>query len=252
MLSTLTEPEVLALQAQLSSVGAADPNADPLAGLSAMLTGGLTLGPVVDGELIPLSTPEALAAGIGADKELILGTTDNEFNMVLAGAGDALAAVPPAAVLGAVGAEPGVVEAYVAAHPGLDTGALVGQYVTDKMFRAPALDLAEIRSAVQAPTWLYRFAWASPSVGGACHCLDVPFMFDCLDGERIAPLAGLEPPQPLADDVHSSAVSFIATGDPGWPEWNEAARAVRVYDLPTTVVADGYADARALLPERIA
>ncbi|WP_026553951.1 carboxylesterase/lipase family protein [Arthrobacter sp. 35W] len=251
-LSALSEAEILALQGQLSSVGGSDPTADPLAGLSTMLNEGLTLGPVVDGALIPLSTAEALAAGIGADKELILGTTDNEFNMVLAGAGDALAAVPPAAVLGGLGATPGVIEAYVAAHPGLDTAALVGQFVTDHMFRAPALDLAEIRAAAQAPTWLYRFAWASPAVGGAGHCLDVPFMFDCLGSERIAALAGPQPPQALADEVHASAASFIATGNPGWPQWDDAGQAVRVYDLPTTVVADGYADARALIPERAA
>ncbi|MGA7206026.1 MAG: carboxylesterase family protein [Specibacter sp.] len=249
-LSSLTEAEILALQAQVSSVGN-DGGGDPVAGLAAMLGEGLTLGPVIDGDLIPLPTSEALAAGIGSDKELILGTTDNEFNMVLAGAGEALAAVPAAAVLGAVGATPAVVEAYIQAHPGLDTATLVGQYVTDHMFRAPTLNLAEVRSSVPAPTWLYRFAWKSPSVGNACHCLDVPFMFDVLGGERIAPLAGVNPPQAIADELHASSVAFIAMGEPGWPAYDDADRAVRVYDLPTRVVADGYADTRALLPERV-
>lgn len=249
-LSTLAEAEVLALQGQVSSVGGNDGEADPIAGLASMLGDGLTLGPVIDGDLIPLPTAEALAAGIGGDKELILGTTDHEFGMVLAGAGEALSGVPAAGVLAAVGADPEVIGAYVADHPGLGTADLVGQYVTDHMFRAPALNLAELREGVQAPTWLYRFAWNSPTMGGACHCLDVPFMFDCLDSGHIAPLAGTEPPQALADEIHASAVSFIATGDPGWPAWDDSERAVRVYDVPTTVVADGYADARSLLPER--
>ncbi|GAA1496397.1 carboxylesterase/lipase family protein [Paeniglutamicibacter kerguelensis] len=251
-LSALTEAEILALQGQVSTIGGGDGEADPIAGLAAMLGDGLTLGPVVDGDLIPMPTTEALAAGIGADKKLILGTTDNEFGMVLAGAGEALSGVPAAGVLGAVGAEPEVIDAYVADHPDLGTADLVGQYVTDHMFRAPALNLAELREGSQAPTWLYRFAWNSPTMGNACHCLDVPFMFDCLGAEHIAPLAGTDPPQALADEVHGSAVSFIATGDPGWPAWEDAARAVRVYGVPTTLVADGYADARALLPERAA
>ena len=218
-----------------------------------MLDGGLTLGPVVDGDLIPLPTPEALAAGIGADKELILGTTDHEFNMVLAGAGEALAGVPAAGVLGAVGADPEVIEAYVADHPGLGTARP----------RGPVRHRPDVPGAGagprRAPCGLSRRPPGCTALPGARRPLAVPATAwtcrSCLtvsaaSGSRRWPV--LEPPQALADDVHSSAVSFIATGDPGWPEWNEAARAVRVYDLPTTVVADGYADARALLPERIA
>ncbi len=105
-LSTLTEAEILALQGQVSSVGGNDGEADPIAGLAAMLDGGLTLGPVVDGDLIPLPTNEALASGIGGDKELILGTTDHEFGMVLAGAGEALSGVPAAGVLARRGCRP--------------------------------------------------------------------------------------------------------------------------------------------------
>lgn len=249
-LSTLTEAQVLELQGKVSSIGA-DDGGDPLAGLSAMLNQGLTLGPTIDGDLIPMSTVDAFAAGIGSEKELIMGSTANEFNMAMAGAGDALAAVPPAAVLGAVGASAAVIEAYVGEHQGLSTAELVGQYVTDVMFRAPTLNLADVRGAAGAPTWLYSFNWKSPTIGGACHCLDVPFMFDCLGADRIFPIAGGEPPQVLADEVHGSAVAFIATGNPGWPEWDDAGRAVRVYDVPSAVVADGYADARVLLPESV-
>lgn len=253
-LSTLSEAEVLALQGQVSSLSAGDggADADPLAGLKMFLGGGtLTLGPVVDGELIPLGTVDALAAGIGADKELIIGTTDNEFNMVMAGARDALAEVPPAAVLGSVGVAPALIEAYVASHPGLGTAELVGQYVTDFMFRAPSLNLAEVRAAAGAPTWLYRFSWKSPTMGDACHCIDVPFMWDVLGEEHVPAIAGTEPPQDLAAELHASSVAFIATGQPGWPAYDDVDRAVRVYDVPTSVVRDGYGDTRALLPERV-
>jgi len=257
-LSTLTEAEVLALQGRVSSLSAGDDPAnptnteDPMAGLKVLLGGdALTLGPVVDGDLIPMATVDAYAAGIGADKELILGATDNEFNMILAGAADAMAAVPPAAVLGGLGVNPATIEAYVAEHEGLGTAALVGQFVTDHMFRAPTLNLAEIRTATGAPTWLYRFSWPSPTMGGAVHCIDVPFMWDVLGDAHVAAIAGTEPPRAIAEDLHASSVAFIATGQPGWPAYDEADRAVRVYDVPTTVVRDGYGDTRALLPERV-
>ena len=251
-LSTLAEAEVLALQGQISSV-AAGGDADPMAGLKAFLGGeALTLGPVVDGELIPFATVDAFAAGIGADKELILGTTDNEFNMILAGAADSMAAVPPAAVLGGLGVNPATIEAYVGSHQDLGTAALVGQFVTDHMFRAPALKLAEVRAGTGAPTWLYRFSWNSPTIGGACHCIDVPFMWDVLGEGHVPAIAGTEPPQGLADELHGSSVAFIAAGQPGWPAYDDANRAVRVYDVPSMVVFDGYSDTRALLAERVA
>jgi len=254
-LSTLPEERVLELQGEVSSIGGdvtADGTApaDPLAGIAGFLNAGLVLGPVVDGDLIPLATADALASGIGADKHLILGTTDDEFAMMLAGATDAMAAIPPAAVLAGIGVEPATIEAYVADHADLGTAALVGQYITDKMFRAPNLDLAEIRASIGAPTWMYRFSWKSPHLG-ACHCIDVPFMWDVLGDEHVPAIAGTEPPQALADDIHSSTVAFIATGQPGWPAYDDADRAVRVYDVPTTVLADGYADTRSLVPVRV-
>jgi para-nitrobenzyl esterase len=43
--------------------------------------------------------------------------------------------------------------------------------------------------------------------------------------------------------VHAAAVAFIVAGDPGW----HPAPATKVFDVPSTVVTDGYAGARALL-----
>ncbi len=52
---------------------------------------------------------------------------------------------------------------------------------------------------------------------------------------------GEAPPQSLADDMHGAAVKFIKGEDPGWPAYGEA-RDVRVFDTPSTVIPDGYAD----------
>ena len=75
------------------------PGGDPmdvLAG-SAMTA---AVGPVVDGELLPHGTVDALAAGIGADKPLVLGTVDDEFSMILDGAKGKLRWVPPGSCSG--------------------------------------------------------------------------------------------------------------------------------------------------------
>ncbi len=73
--------------------------------------------------------------------------------------------------------------------------------------------VAEARA--DAPTWVYRFAWPSPTRTWALHCLDVPFWFDCLDAEGVIEIAGDAPPRRLADAVHGSAVGLIRDGAPG-------------------------------------
>lgn len=263
--ASLSEERVLELQRLVSSVGdapsgadgavGAQEPADPIAGLSALLGDGLVLGPVVDGELIPLPTLDAVRVGLGREHPLVLGTTDQEFNMVLAGAREQLADVPAAALLEQLGVEAGVAADYAAAHPSLDTAGIVGQYLTDHMFRSAALGIAEARVAADpsgsttgssAGVWLYRFSWASPVLGDAAHCLDVPFFFDCLDAPRVDAIAGTTPPQELADDVHGGALAFLRTGAADWPAYTTATSSVRQYDVPTGVLADGYADVRTM------
>ena len=108
------------------------------------------------------------------------------------------------------------------------TAFVLGRYVTDRVFRTTVPQVAGLRA--DAPTWVYRFAWLSPEFEASVHCLDVPFFFDCLDSDRVEPLAGPNPPQALADAVHAAAVAFIVRGDPGWARWTDAARVARVWD----------------------
>ena len=87
-------------------------------------------------------------------------------------------------------------------------------------------------------------------IGWACHCLDVPFWFDCLGAEGVAEIAGGEPPRRLASALHGSAVSFVRDGEPGWPAWSAASGTTRVFGGDPSrpdVSADGYASVRALV-----
>ncbi|MGH1525744.1 carboxylesterase/lipase family protein [Leifsonia sp. L25] len=250
-LSTLTEERILALQGEDDAVASPDAPADPLAPLRALASGSaLRWAPVVDGDLVSAPIGAAVADGVGADKALVLGATDNEFNLAAADMRETLADADPAALLTAIGVSEEAAGAYAAAHPDLDTAGTLGQFVTDTMFRAPARAIAESRAAGGAPAWAYRFAWTSPTFGTAVHRLDVPFFFDCLHSERVGYIAGEQPPASLADDVHGAAVRFIATGDPGWPAYTAPERDVQVFDVPTTVVRDGLADVGALQSAR--
>ena len=218
---------------------------DALAEARDLATEGLTLGPVVDGVLLPLPTLEAYRSGIGAQVPLVLGATDDEFAFVVEGAREPIDALPAAETLAALGLSEPARGRYLADHAGFTTSQLVGRYVTDRLFRTATLSVLAARGV--APSWLYRFAWPSPVFGVSVHCLDVPFWFDGLDGDRVAELAGPLPPQGLADELHGAAVEFITSGDPGWPRWTLPERHTWVFDTPSVLEHDGYADVRSLM-----
>jgi para-nitrobenzyl esterase len=207
------------------------PSLDRLAPMREMLAeGGRAWAPVVDGELLPQPVLAALASGIGADKPLVVGATDDEFTMLTDRAKGVLRLVPPAVALRALGLRhPG---AYLRANGPQrrkGTAAVLGRYVTDRVFRATVAAAA----AAHAPSWVYRFAWVSPTFGWSCHCLDVPFLFDVLDGPRVDRLAGDAPPQALADALHASIVAFVRDGAPPWPRFDPSRATVRAFGAPT-------------------
>lgn len=216
--------------------------------LDTVVAEGLPLGPAVDGDLLPRPTRESLRAGVGADKPLVLGTTDDEFTMALTDAARTLRWVPRSLLLSRLGVPRAARRSYVAANADVvarGKARLAGRVLTDRMFRTAAVRVAADRGT--APTWLYRFAWPSGTFGFAEHCLDVPFFFDCLDGPAMEALAGPRPPQELADAVHSAAVAFVVGGDPGWPRHDDGTRTARVFDLPVRDVDDAYGSVRALV-----
>ncbi len=157
---------------------------------------------------------------MGADKPLVLGTTDDEFTMVTGRAEGTLRFVPPMLALGGVGLSRATRHAYLAANrPQVrkGTAALIGRFVTDHVFRTDVVRIADARG--DAATWAYRFSWPSPTRTWALHCLDVPFWFDCLDAPGVATLAGDAPPRGLAAAVHGAAAAFVRDGEPGWAQW---------------------------------
>jgi len=79
---------------------------------------------------------------------------------------------------------------------------------------------------------------------GSVHCLDVPFGFDVLDAEGVAPVAGDAPPQALADDVHRAWLGFVRDGDGGWDAYDLDARSTMVFDAPSHVERDWHRSAR--------
>lgn len=245
-LATVPEEKILEAQKAATEVSGAG-------AITKLLDEGLTLGPAIDGDLITRPTLESIAAGVGADKPLVLGATEDEFSMVVAGSAKTLRWIPLSFLLGRSGLKGPKRTAYVAANRDVVArghAAVLGRYITDRMFRTFVVRAATARGA--APTWVYRYAFRSTQPGAvndaAVHCIDVPFWFDCLDSVRVEPLTGPNPPQALADQTHGAAAALITRGDPGWPAWSAAPGTTRVFGGATPGIdPDGYAAVAPLL-----
>lgn len=118
------------------------------------------------------------------------------------------------------------VAAYRRDWRGSNRGEVLGQLLTDRLLRGPAILAARARSA---PTYVYEFGWRTPKHGlGAAHALELGFVFDALDSAD-AKLMADSGPQSLADRMHADWVRFIATGTTDWPAFGDGAQ-VRRYD----------------------
>ncbi|PAZ11317.1 para-nitrobenzyl esterase [Streptomyces sp. SA15] len=142
----------------------------------------LVLGPFVGDDVLPVPVAEGLAVH-GHDVPLLLGATGDEFD----------------------------------SGSGLLHGArAAGTRLTDTLFRAACPRAAAARRGARAGTWLYSFEWPSPALGGAAHCVDLPYFFDVLDARGVAAALGPNPPQELATSMHADLVAFLHGEEPAW------------------------------------
>ncbi len=206
--------------------------------------------PVIDGEILPELPIKRLAAGAGSGVEVMVGTNTNEYHFYLVPPGviDLLSEESLADLCVAYGiplAE--TLATYRELYPGASPGELFANLVTDWFFRLPAIRLAEARVAHAEPAYMYEFAWRSPQFNGrlgACHALELPFVFDNLHQDENKGLAGPAAPQSVADAMHAAWVSFATHGDPGWPRYDLTQRATMRFDIVSEVVDDPHSVAR--------
>ncbi len=202
--------------------------------------------PCVDGELLTQRPVDALAAGVGAAVDLVVGTTEDEMRLFL---------MEPSLVevqmrkrvdryLGRDGAD--VVDAYrgIVGDDPIDVWAAI---FTDREMLLPALAVAD---AHRGTTWRYLFTWpVAPRADGlelrSCHAADLPFTFDALDrlGWSAWTAASDRPAaaSALVETMTDAWCRFAAAGDPGWPE--HASGRVQVLG-PECIVADDPSAAR--------
>lgn len=218
---------------------------------------GVPFLPVVDGDLLPSRPIDALAAGASANLDVLVGTNADEFRLYLVPQGTINAVTEEVlnkAVAGYGLPVAQTLATYRATRQNASPGELLVAITTDWYFRLPAIRMAEAHAQQgDGATYMYEFAWQSPAFDGrlgACHALDVPFIFDTLDREGYEGLAGSNPPQEVADVMHAAWVAFATSGSPGWPQYDLQERATMRFDLPSQPVNDPRMQERLLWENR--
>lgn len=193
-------------------------------------------GPVVGTETVP----DVLTALADPDsRPVLIGTTASEFNRTTAALERVLGSVTPRPVLATVGLPAALARGYPRAYPGRTAAQLLGQALTDRAFRIGALRVALARAAAGSPAAVWDFRW-HPDAGFARHCIDLPFAWDALHGDRVDVIAGDDPPAELASEMSGDIAAFVHTAVVPWPGWEPDAPTAKVYDAPSWVGRDPY------------
>jgi para-nitrobenzyl esterase len=228
-----------------------------------MATGGshlLPFQPVVDGRVLPRHPIDAVRDGLARGVPLLVGTTCEEWRLfgfmdteVRQLDADKLARRLQQRLPHADGRR--LVDLYRRNRPEADWATVSFALETDRVFRIPAIRLAEAQAPHASDTFMYLYGWRAPGFGGllgACHAVELPFVFGALDMPGAEVFAGAGPePRRLADRTMDAWLAFARAGAPGhaglpaWPRYETSRRATMELGRECRVQDDPAADERA-------
>jgi para-nitrobenzyl esterase len=155
---------------------------------------GMTLMPVVDGDFLPQRPIDAIAAGAAKDIDLLASVTRDEWNLFVhqpqfsGGRNEKAEQLDEARLLHIFErALPGRGASMLAFYRGVSDRKRNGNLAdllcwmeTDRMFHVPTQRMLAAQAQHQANVYAAQFNWENPNAGGvlgACHVVDVPFVF---------------------------------------------------------------------------
>jgi para-nitrobenzyl esterase len=210
--------------------------------------------PVCDGVTVPRQPDELFASGEGADVPLLIGTNRDEMNLFNAPLlrdvdkplddASAIAVLQGSLPRRARERAPSLLSTYEQSRAARNlphgNRALLGAIQGDMRFRIPAIRFAEAYRARNERVFMYLFTYASPAMRGAlgaCHGLEIPFVFGTIDKPLQDRFAGKGPVvQALSEQMMDAWISFARNDAPGhprlgdWPPYEPERRATMVVD----------------------
>ena len=208
---------------------------------------GMAYQPVIDGTMMPKAAIEMVTEGASSNVAIMAGSTLDEWKLFapmdrgaqkLDRAGLAARYTRRLA--------PEVADALISGYEkarasrGASTSApeLFSALETDRVFRIPALRLAELHSKRGGKIYNYLFTWPSPAAGGmlgSCHALELGFVFGTNHMPGMPQFAGTGPKaERLATEMQDAWLAFARSGDPScaslgqWPQYDASRRATMI------------------------
>jgi para-nitrobenzyl esterase len=250
--STLDELRALdqekLLEVQGNILVAALTNVEPM--LEAGVSAGLPFRPVADGRFLPEDVLAAIRGGSAAGIPVITGTTREEWRLFALMDFQAVDAdVLRTRLDHLTGDADKTLAVYADVVDAVEPKDAFTAVATDMVFRYPAIALGEALLTQGPDVWEYVFDWGTPAMGGmlgACHAIELPFLFGLSADPRLTGFLGDDPPAALAEAMQDAWLAFARTGDPGsdWPRYDLDRRTVRTFDAESGTVEDPGAEAR--------
>ncbi|GAA2280791.1 carboxylic ester hydrolase [Streptomyces ruber] len=214
-----------------------DTHHDPLLGLSPFSL------------VLDTQPAQAVAAGLGAGVDLLVGTNTEEANLYLVPVGKYATSTTADVEETAARSHPDpaqLVHTYRTSRPEASHAELRSAIMADALFGAGSRALAGAHAAhPKSATYVYEFAWRSHALDGelgATHAVELPFVFDLADRPELnGPTALLgpdKPPADLATRVHEAWIRFARTGNPGWDPYDTDRRATMRIDAEWALADD--------------
>ncbi|MGH2789202.1 MAG: carboxylesterase/lipase family protein [Actinomycetota bacterium] len=223
-------------------------------------TRGLPLQPVLDGVAIPQHPLEAIEQGSTAEIEILAGTTRDEWLLfALLDPGyesrteDELVGIA-SKIFRSEELARKAIETYKVERPDATPSEILAAIQTDYIFRKPLYELLEKHKGT---AYVYLFQFCSPVMEGrlgACHALEIPFVFDSLYAQGVKHFTGPATDEmgELAKAMNEAWFTFAQTGRPTskslpeWPAYDTDRRPTMVFSTPKSEVVND-----PLRPERL-
>jgi para-nitrobenzyl esterase len=209
--------------------------------------------PVVDGDVIPAPPIAEIRRGAAADTPILAGTTLDEWKLfapldsgvpsigeqaLLERFREILPRTAPRAPEPAVAARQ--YRDAVKARGGQDSPFEIwSAFQSARIFHYPASILSEAQNAAGGPAYSYLFTWRPPALRrtlGACHALDIPFVFGLTNRPIARPFTGLAASATrLSRRMQHAWINFARSGHPGheslpvWERYDATTRATMVF-----------------------
>lgn len=210
----------------------------------------MTLGPVLDGVILPQHPEAALASGSAKDIPILMGTNKDEYRLFTFF--DPVWKKQDSRMIAAVFEQTfGPLWPEISRHfieNGELSQELYDQLMNIHVFTFPALKLAECQVKQGASVWKYRFDWESPIFAGglkACHALEIQFVWNTLEQAKAVSLTGDTPDRELvAAQMHQAWIAFARAGNPNtaqipyWPEYDLDKRPVMLFNTESKIAFD--------------